>query len=39
MHTIQSERDEILADYKSKLSLIKLPLSHVFHGLHEFNFL
>ena len=29
---------EIL-DYGSKLLLIKLPLFHVFHELHEFNFL
>ena len=25
--------------YKSKLLQIKLPLFHVFHGLHELNFL
>ena len=29
---------EIL-DYESKILQIKLPLFHVFHGLHESNFL
>ena len=28
-----------IIDYESKLLQIQVPLSHVFHGLHWFNFL
>ena len=41
MHTMQREKVcyEILFDYQSKLLQIKLTLLHIFHGLHNFNFL
>ena len=41
MHTMKREKVcyEILFDYQSKLLQIKLTLLHIFHGLHNFNFL
>ena len=36
---MQSEEVYEILDYESKLSQIRLPLFHIFCGLHEFTFL